>query len=83
VDIPLVFGLVNAGVQILVGEIRIFGVQQVDQFEIGSMCHLINDSLEGLCNSGHCDYQDWFMGRYKCRMPVRWCWLYLQQAAGH
>jgi len=52
-------------------------------FEIGAMCHLLNDSLEGLCNSGHCDYQDWFMGQYKCRMPVRWCWLYLQQAAGH
>jgi len=75
VDIPLVFGLVNTGVQFLVGEIRIFGLQQVDQFEIGSMCHLIDDSLESLCHSGHCNHLDWFKGCYKCWMAVRWCGL--------
>jgi len=83
VDIPSVLRLVDAGVQILVGEIRIFGVQQVDEFEIGSMCHHVNDSLESFCHSGHCDYQDWFMGQYKCGMPVWSCCLYLQQVAGH
>jgi len=60
--LTLGFRLVYAGVQILVGEIRIFGVEQVAQFEIGSMCHLVDDSLERLCKSGHCDSQDWFMG---------------------
>ena len=82
-DIPSDVRLVNTGVQIIVGEIRIFGVQQVDQFEIGSMCHLVDDSRESLCYSGHCDYQDSFMGRYKCWMAVRWRYLDLQQAAGH
>jgi hypothetical protein len=51
VDIPSVFGLINAGIQILVREILISGVQQVDQFEIGSICHLVNDSLAVLCHS--------------------------------
>jgi len=62
VDIPSVFRLVNTGVEILVGEIRIFGVQQVDQFEFGSMCHLVDDGLKGLCHSGHGNHQDWFKG---------------------
>jgi len=39
VDIPSVFRLINTGVPILVGEIGIFGVQPVDEFEIGSVCH--------------------------------------------
>jgi len=62
VDIPSVFRRINTVVQILVGETNIYGVQQVDQFEIGSMCHLVDDSLEGLCHSGHCDHQDQLMG---------------------
>jgi len=64
VDIPSDFRLINTGIQILVGEIRIDGGQPVDEFEIGSICHLVDDSLEGLFDSGHCDPQDWFMGRY-------------------
>jgi hypothetical protein len=63
VDIPSVFRYVDAGVQILVGNIRIFGVQQVEKFEIGSMCHLVDGSLEGFYHPSHCDYQDWVMGR--------------------
>jgi hypothetical protein len=62
VDIPSVFRLINTGIQILVGEICIFSVQQADLFEFGSMCHLVDDSLKGLCHSGHCDHQDWFKG---------------------
>jgi len=82
-DIPSVFRLVNTGVQILRGEICIFSVQQVDEFEICSTCHLVDDSLEGICHSGHCDQQDWLIGRYKCWMPVRGCRLDFQQAVGH
>ena len=47
-------------VQILVSEIWIFCVHQDNEVEIGSICHLINDTLEGLCNSEHCDHHDWF-----------------------
>jgi len=83
VEIPSVFRLINTGIQILVCEIRIFGVQQDDKFEIGAMCHLINDSLEGLCHYGHCNHHEWLMGLYKCWMSMRWCGLYLQQMAGH
>ena len=61
-DVPLVFWLVNTGVQILVGEIHIFGVQQVDNFLIGSMCHLVDNTFEGLSHSGHCHDQNWFKG---------------------
>ena len=59
-DIPSVFRLINTGVQILIGDICIFGVQQIDEFEIGSMCHLINDSLERLCHSRHYHHKDRF-----------------------
>jgi hypothetical protein len=52
-------------------------------FKSVQMCHLVDDSLEGLCHSGHCDHQDWFMGQYKCRMPVRWSCLDLQYTAEH
>jgi len=83
VDIGSVFQLIKAAVQILMGVIPIFGVQQVDKFEIGSMCHLVDDSLEGLCHSRHCDHHGWFMGRYKCWMPMRWCCLYFQLVVGH
>jgi len=62
VDIPSVFRLINTGVQLLMGEIRIFGVQQVDEFEIGSMCHLIDNSFERLCHSEHCHHKDRFKG---------------------
>jgi len=48
VDMSSIFMLVNTGVQILVGEIRIFGLEYVDQFEIGSMCHLIDDTSDSL-----------------------------------
>jgi len=57
VDVPSVFWLVRTGVQILEGEIRIFHVQQVDEFEICCKCHLINETLERLCNSQHCHHQ--------------------------
>ena len=65
------------------GEIDIFGEQQIDELEIGSMCHLVNDSRDGLCHSRHFYQQDWFMGQGRCSIPVRWCCLYLQQVAGH
>jgi hypothetical protein len=52
----------NTGVRILVGVICIFGCQQVEQFEIGSICYLVEDSLEGLCHSGHCNQQKLFKG---------------------
>jgi len=29
-------------------------MQQVNEFEIGSICHLADDTFEPLCNSGHC-----------------------------
>jgi hypothetical protein len=57
-----VLRLINTGVQIHVGEIGIFGMQLVDKFEIVSMCALVDLTLEGLCNSRHCDQPDWFMG---------------------
>jgi hypothetical protein len=57
-DIPSVFLLVNAGIQIPVRAIGIFSVQQVDQFKICSMCHLVVDSLEGLCHCQQCDHKD-------------------------
>ena len=66
VDIPAVSWLVKTGVQILLGEIRIFVVQQVNQFEISSKCHLIDDTLQHLCNSGHCHHQDGFNGGCLC-----------------
>ena len=62
VDIPSVFWLVNTGVQILMGEICIFGEQQVDKFEISSMCHLVHNTCEGLRHSRHCYHQDSLMG---------------------
>jgi len=62
VDIPLVFVLINTAVQILVGEICIFDMLQINQFEISSMCHLIDDSPEGLCHCRHCTHHDWFKG---------------------
>jgi len=34
------------------GEIRIFGIQQVDQFEISSMWHLVDDCLQRLSTPG-------------------------------
>jgi hypothetical protein len=83
VDIPSGIQLITTGVRILMGEIRICAVQQVGKVEIGSMYHLVDDSIEVLCHSGHCDHHDWFMGCYQCRMPVRQCWLDLEQAAGH
>jgi len=83
VEIPVVFQLVNTDVQILMGEIGIFGKQQVHRFEIGSMPHLINESLDCLFHSGSCNHQDWFRGWYKCWMPVRWCCLDRQQVGGH
>jgi hypothetical protein len=62
VDVPSVFQLVNIGVQNLLGEIRIFGMPQVDEFEIGSMCHLVDDTFEGLSHTGHCYHHEWFKG---------------------
>jgi len=51
-DIPSVFRLLNSGDQILLGELRIFRVHQVNEFEIGSICQLVDYTLECLCNSG-------------------------------
>jgi hypothetical protein len=62
VDIPSVFWLNNTGVRILKGETRIFCVKSVDEFEIGSLCHLRDNTCEGLSLSGHCYHQDWFKG---------------------
>ena len=61
-DIPSVFQLVNTSVQILMGEIRIFGVQYVDDFEIDFMCHVVDDTFAGLSHLGHSYYHDWFKG---------------------
>jgi hypothetical protein len=61
-DIPSVVKVVNTGIQILTGEIQIFHLHLVMQYDISSMCHLIDDSLEHQCNSGHCYLQDWFKG---------------------
>ena len=36
----------NTSVHIFFFEIHIFGQHQVDQFEIGSFCHLVDNSLE-------------------------------------
>jgi len=62
VDIPSVFWLAITGVQILVGESHILGVQLVDEFGIGTMCHLVDNSFEALSHSGHCYHQDWLKG---------------------
>jgi hypothetical protein len=62
VDIPSVCPQVNTGIQVLVREVRIVSVQQVDQFEFGSMCHLANDSPKGLFHAGHFYHQDFFNG---------------------
>ena len=62
VDITSVFWLVNFGVQILFREIRIFGVQSVNMFEIGSTCHPVDDTFQDLRHSGYWYLQDWFMG---------------------
>jgi len=83
VDILSVFRLVNTGVQIILVEIRIFRIQQVHQFEISSICYLLDDSIECLCYSRHCDHQDWFKGWCKCWMPQMWSCLDLWKAAGH
>jgi len=83
VDIPSVFWLINTGVQILVGEIGIFRMQQVYEFEFGSNCYLVNDTPECLYHSRHCDHQDWFQGWCKGWMPLWWNCLYLWKAEGH
>jgi len=44
-DMPSVFRVINTGFQILVGHILNFCVQQVDEVEIGSICHLSDDTL--------------------------------------
>jgi len=62
VDVPLVLRLINPGVHIVMGEIRIFGLQRLDLFEFGSMCDLVDDGLEGLCHSGHGNHENWFKG---------------------
>jgi len=62
VDIPSVFWLMNTGVQIFVGEIPILGLQHVDKFEIGSMCHLVDNTFEGLSHSRHCNHQNGLKG---------------------
>ena len=59
-DIPSVVWLVDTDVQIFVGVIHIFGMQYVDEFEIDSMCHHVDNTLEGFSYSGHCYHQDWF-----------------------
>jgi len=84
VHIPSVLRLVNTGIQILVDKICIFVMEHVGQFEISSMCHLVDDTLESPSHSGHCNHQDWLIGWYRCWMPMWWwCCLYLQQVAGH
>jgi len=59
-DIPSVFGVMKTGVQILMVEIHIFGVQQVNDYEICCKCHLVDDTLECRCNCSHCHHQDSF-----------------------
>ena len=81
VEFQLIFRLINASVQILVCDIRIFSMPQVDLFEFGSMCLLVNDSVEYLCHSRHWNHQHSFKCWHKCWIPVRWYCLDLQQAA--
>jgi len=56
VDISKDFQLTNASVQIHVAEIHIFHVQQVNQFEIGSIRHFVGDTIESLWHAGHGEY---------------------------
>jgi hypothetical protein len=46
------------------------------------MCHQVDDSLQSLSHSGHCNHQDWFKGQYKASMPLRLCWLYHRRPTG-
>ena len=69
-DIPSVFRPVKTGVQIRVGEISIFRVQQVYEFQIGWICHVVVDTLEHICNSGHCHHQHCFKGGCSLWMPL-------------
>jgi len=45
------------------------GVQQVNEFEICCIGHLVNDTLERLCNSGPGRHEDWFKGGCYTWMP--------------
>ena len=83
VDIPSAFRLINCCVWIPVGETRMFWEQRVNEFYIGSVCNLINDTLQHLCDPRHCHHQAWFKGWCKRWMPLQWCWLDLYGAVGH
>ena len=61
-DIPSIFPPINTGFQIIVGEIPIFRMHQDDELETGSRCHLVDDMLHGLCNTGYSNDQDLFKG---------------------
>ena len=46
VNILSVLRHIQTGVQILIGEIRIIHVQQVDEFDMGCISDLVDDTLE-------------------------------------
>lgn len=71
VDIPSGFCLINTGVQFLVGHNFIFGVQQVNEFQIGSICQLVDETCESHCSSGHCHHRDQLEGQCKCWKPLQ------------
>jgi len=83
VRIPSVFQLVNASIQIRVGEIRIFCISHVHQLEVDPIGHLIDDTYECFCLSGHCEHKNWFQSGCKCWMPQHWSCLDDWNAVGH
>jgi len=83
VNIPSVFWLVGTGVEILMGEIHIFPMQQSHQGEISSIGYLIDDSHECLCFSGHCDLNEWVKSWCRDWLPHTWSCLDLLKVAGH
>jgi hypothetical protein len=61
VDLPSVFQLVMTGLMIVVGEMCIESLQQVGKFEIGSMCHQVDDSLQSCGDGFECGHHvGWF-----------------------
>lgn len=56
--IPLVFDFVNIDEQILMGEICMFHSHKNNEFQVGSLYHLVNTRLECLYQPGDLDHKD-------------------------
>jgi len=83
VFVQSLFRFVNTGVQILIGEIDIFGVEQVNEFKIVSIYHFINNNCDNLCHSRHYGHQGYFMGWSECRKHQWWSCQDVWTSAGH